>query len=363
MRPELKLVPPKPGRTPFYQIRGTYLGCHVERSAKTGDRATARKALEKIKRDIERGEFAEKAGPTFAGAAVKYMNNGKERRFMAPILREIGHMKRAEIDQAVIDDLAVRLYPGASPATRNRQVYTPVSAVLRDAGQPIIVKRPKGALGSPRTAWLRPEEAEALLAAAWALHARFGALCTFLLYTGCRLSEALALDTAHVDLPNAFAQLPVTKNGNPRGVHLPPIVVAAIRRALMEHGPGYHTKPRTAPRTGRVFRLSKAGRIYNLLNEAETASGVSIPDGVAFHIFRHSYGAWMRRYGGLTRIEETGAWSSRAGAAPYDHYDVPAAARSADLLPGAGAGLAKGIGAVAEADTRGLSGGKKDCAL
>ena len=46
------------------------------------------------------------------------------------------------IDQRAIDQAAIVLYPNASPATRNRQVYTPMSAILRGAGVTTALKWP-----------------------------------------------------------------------------------------------------------------------------------------------------------------------------------------------------------------------------
>jgi integrase len=63
---------------------------------------------------------------------------------------------------------------------------------------------------------------------------------TFLLYTGCRVGEALWLDWRHVDLAHRHVTFPKTKNGEPRGVNLHPRVVAAL--ANLPH------------RTGEVFR-------------------------------------------------------------------------------------------------------------
>ena len=39
----------------------------------------------------------------------------------------------------------------------------------------------------------------------------------------------------------------------------------------------------------RVFGWHESGRLYTWLNRAENASGVAIPPGIAFHIFRHTY--------------------------------------------------------------------------
>jgi integrase len=157
--------------------------------------------------------------------------------------------------------------------------------------------------------------------AAAAVGPSFGALCVFLLYTGCRLSEGLELLWSDLHLEESFAHVRETKNGDSRPVHLPPGVVAAIRH--LPH------------RRGRVFGLHKGGRLYRMLEAAAVRGGVEIPERVAFHIFRHTYGAWMRRYSGLdtSGLVATGAWKSRNAAAVYEHAVTTEEARKADLLP------------------------------
>jgi integrase len=313
----LKLIPPKPGRSPSYYVRGTYLGTHVNRSVGTGDRKVAARILGKWKEEIERGAYSRPDDPTFASAALGYMQAGGERRYVAPLLNHFGEAMLATIGQAEIDAAAIALYPNASAQTRNRQVYTPMSAILKRAGIEKPVHRPKGWRGKPRAHWLTEDQAFALLAAATARHKRFGALLTFLLYTGVRLNEALSLTPRDVELQRSFAHIGRTKNGEPQAVHLPPVVVAALAELDL---------------TGRsVFRFAKSGRIYNLLKMAEADSGVTIPDGVGFHIFRHTFGAWLRRAGAdLTRV---GRWKDPASTRVYDHVQVDEEARKADLLP------------------------------
>src|SRR6185312_10398355 len=165
---------------------------------------------------------------TFAEAAIAYMEAGGERRFLAPLLRHFGNGLLANCSQAEVDAAAVTLYPHATSATRNRQVYSPISAILKRAGVERPLRRPKGSQGTPRLTWLRPEEAMRLLDAAEAVDVRFGALCTFLLYTGCRLSEALRLKWSDVNLEENFAYVGRTKNGEPRAVHLPQSAVANL---------------------------------------------------------------------------------------------------------------------------------------
>jgi len=316
----LKLYPPRKG-SPNWRVRGKYLGINVERSTGVSDRKIAVRILAKWKGEIERGAYARSSDPTFASAALSYMQAGGERRFLPPLIRHFGMRLLAEISQADVDAAAVLLFPNATPATRNRQVYSPVSAVLQHGGVDAGLNRPKGARGEARLCWLSKQEAFALLAAAGEIHPRFGTLCTFLLYTGCRLSEALRLQAAEIDLGASYAYVRTTKNGDPRPVHLPPILVAALANT----GLGRRV----------AFGFAKCGRIYDLLDQAATRSGVRIPDRVAFHIFRHTYGAWMRRHARLdtSGLVGTGAWKSRQAAAVYEHVEVSEEARKADLLP------------------------------
>ena len=226
----------------------------------------------------------------------------------------------------------MELYPRATPATRNRQVYSPVSAILKMAGVEIPLKRPKGASGVRRTFWLAPDQAERVLAAATARDAEFGLFLAFLLYTGCRLTEGLGADLESMSLAEGWAYLRETKNGAPRLVHFPPVLVAALA--------GH---PRGLDRKGKLFRFGKNGRLYTWLDEAAKAAGIVIPTGVAFHAFRHTWGAWMRRYGGLdtTGLVGTGAWKSRQAAAVYEHAIATEEARKADLLPNVWIGRGK----------------------
>ena len=140
----LKLVPPREGKSPYWSVRGTYLRTYVERSTKTTDSPTAAKILKLWKDEIELGTFAKAGEPTFLDAAVNYMAETGNERFVQPIVDYFGHKRISEIDQQAIDQAAVRLYPGATPQTRNRQIHTVISAILKHAGVDGKLKRPKG---------------------------------------------------------------------------------------------------------------------------------------------------------------------------------------------------------------------------
>jgi integrase len=321
----LKLIPPRPGN-PNWQIRGSYL--HVKRlyrSTGTPERRIAEQALKKLKRDIESGAFAAEAGPTFAGAVTSYLRAGGEKYPLHKLLEYFQTTPLAKIDQAAIDAAADALFPvdRYSPATRNRQVYCPISAILKHAGIDKKLKRPKGGRGKRRLHWLRPEPLLELLAAAEAVDVRFGAFCKFLFYCGARRSEGLLLRWPDVDLQASSAFCRTTKNGDPRTCFLPPIVVTSLANLPRIEG------------DPRVFRLCANNQLAAMLDKASEMSGVVIPVGIAFHIFRHSFGALMRRVAGLdtSALVATGAWKSEEAARVYEHTEFSEEATKAALLP------------------------------
>lgn len=322
----IKLVPPRKGKTPYWYGKGTHIGQFVERSTKTVRKSIAAKIIAKWEREIESDTFATKGEPTFLSAAVAYGNAGGDRRPVAKLIAHFGEKLLREITQETIDEAAHALFPLRSAATRNREVYTPVSAILKQAGIEFKLRRPKGSRGRVLVGWLWPEEAERLFVAADKQDIEFGLLCRFLCYTGLRLTEGLRrFTTDGLRLSEGFAFIPKTKNGNPRPVHLPPHIVAA----LANH-------PRGLERPGQtVFRFHKGGALYAFLKAAAKDAKVTLPEREAFHLFRHTFGTWMRRYGGLdTRgLVGTGAWDSEQSASRYAHTIASEDARRSDLLP------------------------------
>lgn len=321
----IKLIPPRADFSPYYYGRGTHIGVFVNRSTKADRAPLARRVIKQWERDIERGEFAGKASATFLSAAVSYMQAGGESIYVARLIEHFGEKPLPEIDQAAIDNAATDLYPDASPATRNRQVYTPVSAVLHHAGKGFAMKRPKGAQGQQLTGWLTEEQAFALLSEAIKLDMEFGALCTVLLYTGCRLSEPLKLTCDDVNLAGSEFFIHTTKNGDPRRVFLPLTAITA----LANHPRGLDRKDE------RVFRFTKSGALYDLLKNAAKNAGVVLPAREAFHVFRHTYATWMRRHAGadLDTLVGTRAWKSRQSAQRYMHMVTSEESQRAALLP------------------------------
>lgn len=342
----LKLIPPRLGKTPFYYVRGTHHGVTLDRSTKHTVEAKAKKQLTTWREQIERGEYASQveadetvdvAPATFLDAVVRYSKAGGDLRFLGSydeatdtwdgLAKILGPVALDAIDQTSIDDAAALLYPSAPPTTRNRQVYTPVSAVLKASGRDFEIARPKGWRGSKRVSWLWPEQAFAVFAAADEIDPEFGIFERTLCYTGIRLSEATEeLTCNRTRIAESFAYLADTKNGDPQPVYLaPPLVVA-----LANH-------PRGLDRPGQtVFRFRKCGRLYAWHKQALKAAGIELPARSAgFHLWRHTYATWMRRYGGLDVADliETGRWTDPASARRYAHVVSSEISMRADLLP------------------------------
>jgi len=198
----LKLV--KRPKSPNWVMRGTVRGVSVEESTGVADRKAAEEILTNRQAEIlKESVWGKTATITFAHAVADYLEHGAgNKRFLEPLLKHFRTTLLREIDQHAIDLAAKKLYPQAGPATRNRQVFTPASAVLRHAARkgwcatPTLA-RPKQPKGIVR--WLKPDEAERLIEAS-ARHLR--PLVIFLLGTGARVGEALWLDWANVDLDN-----------------------------------------------------------------------------------------------------------------------------------------------------------------
>ena len=319
----LKLVPPRAGKTPYYYVRGTYLGRSVDRTTGSSERRIAQRELARVKAEIEEGRFAQRGEPTFLSAAVAYVKAGGERQayMLEPLTNYFKERALSTIDQAAVDEAALALYPNATGATRNRQVYTPISAILKQAGIEFKIRRPLDAQGKQRTEWLWPEQAFALFKAADDVDKELGVLLRLLCYTGMRLGEALALRWSDVRLDEGFAYVRETKTGSPRPVFLPEVALQGLRSHHSLRG-----------RNERTFRFRKDGRLYRLLNRASGRCDLGRP---TFHTLRHTYATWMRRYAGMDErgLIGTGAWKDRKSVARYAHVIVTEEAEKAALLP------------------------------
>jgi integrase len=293
----------------FWYLRGTVAGQRIYESTHTGDSKAAE--IVRIKREselLERHVYGRAAVTTFAEAALIYMQAGGEARYLGPIIAHFGPRKRLhEIDNEAATACAVALYPSAAPATINRQVITPISAVVTMAALDGLCparqfrRRPEK---NARIDWLTPEQAETAFSAATPRGRRFLA---FFLGTGCRVNEALRLTRANLHLATSEAWLVEAKNDRPRMVRYP-----SRTRAIFDGD--------WMPEAGTVF-LTPKGKPYRLRDETGQALGGQLKGEfdqireaadlplLTPHLLRHTWATWYyaqtRDFGGLM---DFGGW-------------------------------------------------------
>src|SRR5215467_11823145 len=116
-------------------MRGTLRGIRLEESTGTDDKHAAEEIRAKRQAELlAESVYVRRVTATFA-SALSYLENDGSKRFLEPVIKHYGTTPLAQIGQDAIDRMARKLYPNASDATRNRQAYTPTSAVMRHAAR------------------------------------------------------------------------------------------------------------------------------------------------------------------------------------------------------------------------------------
>ncbi|MDF1720551.1 MAG: tyrosine-type recombinase/integrase [Minwuia sp.] len=288
------------GDTPHWYLHGTVGRRRVRESTGTAEKAAADRI--RIRRETEildRHIHGPKSVATFPEALNLYLDQGGEGRFAARLLTHFATTRLAAIDQAAIAAAARRLYPDAAPATVNRQLITPLSAIMNVAADHGLCDPPRfkrRRVRPPQRRAVPPEWLAAVMAQA-APH--LAALLAFMAFSGARISEAVRLTWADIDLAAGDAVLHCTKT-QPRRVALPPTVVAAIASIP---GPRRPAAP--------VFRYSHRSSPIDALATACRRADVPVH---SFHeIGRHTFATWMLQQGEtLADVADAGGWKSIA---------------------------------------------------
>ena len=306
------------GGTGTWQIVGTVAGQRIRQSARTADKRLAEEARAELEASLYRGAvFGARAVVTWNSAVNSYLDAApRSASENARLLRLHDHLtgkRLSDINQALVDRIIQsRCRPDAQPATKLREVITPIRAVLAHAARrqwcdmPAL-EAPKGASGVKRTRWLTPTEVEHLAANA-AKH--LVPLILFLAGTGARLSEALALEWADVDLKHGRVLLRDTKQGRDRVAELPPRSVAAL--ANLPHRAGHVFRP-PARRGKQRTSYAETGGLYGgqiATAWAGACRRAKITDATP-HTLRHTWASWhYAAHRDLMRLKADGDWST-----------------------------------------------------
>ncbi|MFY0682786.1 MAG: site-specific integrase [Thalassovita sp.] len=306
----------KEGRpTGNWYIRGTIAGQSVYESTGLGDKKAAEIIRAKIENElIQRASLGKRGTLTFAEAAVTYMEAGGEARFLEPILLHFGEKARlVDIDNSAVNKAAQSIQPTGAPATINRQIITPISAVYNLAADdghvpPRRFRRRKEPDAKIR--WLTPSEAETLLECC---EPHLLPIVAFLLGTGCRTSEALSLTSDNLHLETRQALIPHSKNGTLKMVEFPPRTMRILAASgLPEAGAVFRTPK------GKAYRLNtgSGGQIEAGFTKARKAARLG--DDVTPHTLRHSFATWHYAVNkDLLLLMERGGWKKSDMALRY----------------------------------------------
>lgn len=320
-------------RSPHWYIRGTVRGEDFFETTGTDNRGAAEAILIKRQSQIlDRSIFGPSATVTFAEAALSYIEEGGEKRFIGRfderankwtlLIGHFGTTPIASIGQAEVDSAAARICPTAGPATRKRQIYVPVCAVLNHAAKKKWASRP--AIVHPRVKqlpaqWAKPEWVAKLLPCCAPHLRRFVVISV---YAGARLSEVLRLDWERdIDLGRRTIAFQRTKNGKLRTVPIADAVLIELARVP------------EAERRGRLFHWSDKCHVYGPLRTACKRAGIEY---LSPHKFgRHTFATWLRIYAkrDLRGLMEDGGWESVQSVQRYAHTVAGETAAAVAQLP------------------------------
>lgn len=238
---------------------------------------------------------------TFSDAAESYIQHGGEQRYLAPLLKRFGDQQVTAITPLGVHNAAAELYPEATPSTRNRQVLTPMRAVLFHAHElgwrmparirPLRCPKPKTAPPASRR-WL-----ERFIEQCDEDNLPHLAACVlFMNLTGARVSEAIDLLGAQVDLRGRTALLLKTKTDVNSRRFLPDHLLERIRDLGIRPGE-------------RVFRYSSRFSVNERIKAVCERAG--LPYKSSHILGRHSFATNALNAGVSVRVAmDAGGWKS-----------------------------------------------------
>lgn len=284
-------------RGDVWHYRGTVAGRRLRGSAGTANKEiAARFAAEVENKTWKRGFDGPEAVLTFAQASIKYRAAGKQTRFLERIEDYWKDTLVKEINAGAIQQSARELYPNAAGATRNRHVIIPTQAVINHAAELGLCSKISVTRFEVFTKVKKPAGIEWVRAFMRSSPPHLGGLAMFMLLTGARVSEALALDWQDVDLEKRTALIRQTKIGAERVAHLPQELVVALANIPKESG-----------RT--VFRYTTVAAARKSWNAAIKRADIGP---LSFHSCRHGFATALLHAGvDVVTIAKLGGWKDK----------------------------------------------------
>lgn len=310
----------------IWWVRGTRPDTdrYIRESLGTPDEAVAEAKLEEIYRKARQRRILGPDAPKpadeliFAVCVLDYPAKPKEAAYLAPLVRRCGKMKVREMTPEFIRGLGRQLMPMASTDTWQRQIVTPIRAVINhahDLGKcpPIRVRRysereriaQDQVRGKESRPQLTPGSWDWLLAFKAHADPRDAALAHFMFRHGYRISQSLAMTRSRdMDLANQRVRVHAAKGHPPHWVTLDMEEVVAIANLPVPY--------RGAARD-RVFGIGggRSGALYKRWKE--TCERAGIPYIAPHAAGRHGFGTEMIVRRGVDPVTAAdGRWSDPA---------------------------------------------------
>lgn len=305
----LRLIAPRPGRTPFWYIRGSLYGRTVEASTKARDKKAAQRFKERFEIELAKADTEKRSPATFRLAAEQYKAYRKpgkqDEAWIDRLVGVIGDYNLSDIRQHVLIDAANELYPGTTPATKNRQALVVASSILHYAAEnnlcPYIkVKKFKEKAPEPRA--LSKEQAMLLIENA---SGPMRAILVWLFYQGWRISDVLRVRWSDIDAKAATVRYHISKTDDWRKMPMHPRTVAAL--AVFE-----------GDRVGRVFPWANKSNFYRALRPFCSKLKIHFTP----HMARHSFATWLANEGvSPLELMEAGGWKDHKSVLRYAKLD------------------------------------------
>jgi integrase len=212
-------------RDGVYYVVGQLDGHRYNRSSRSARKEDAEALRSRLEAEARhRRLHGEPSELTFNQATAIYVNDGGSTRFIAPLVKHFGEKRVKSISGLDARAAAKKLYPSAGPATWNRQVITPMRAIINRCAEsglcsPIKVRQ----FRKDDKDVNRPAEEYQAQAIDRAWLDKFRAACNspylaalalFMFQTGWRIGEAVELTPRDIDLAGRRVWLGSSKNGD-----------------------------------------------------------------------------------------------------------------------------------------------------
>ena len=301
-----------------------YLRCSTGATTQAGARDWIAEEEDRRIRAYVIGEEAAERPLTFNDAVMLYPADPKTAGYLIPIVEHIGSTPVNDITPEAVRELGVKIYPKASTDTWQRQIVTPVRAVInhlhdrdRKRCNPIRIREysREERLEQDKRRGQKSRKRKTPGSWPWVLklcaHATptIEALALTMFVSGARISQATAMHpNKHLDLDNSRICIPGAKGHDDRWIEIPDYLVAKLKALPPRVPRGWERRPANF----RVFGYADRNGPRKGWQAAEKKAGI---EHLSFHeAGRHGFGQEMKVRQGVDSeaAKEYGGWSRKS---------------------------------------------------